>query len=55
MRIFLIRSVDGYMWWNYINGWTEFVGSATIYTEEESKRLPLPIEGSWVEFWEYEG
>lgn len=47
-KYFAIRNDDG-DWWENLNGWTEFLESATIFTEAQKNSLTLPIGGRWIE------
>jgi len=35
-------------YWSNFLGWTEYREEATVFDEEEIKRVCLPIDGKWV-------
>jgi hypothetical protein len=51
MKPFVIKNECGTEFWSNDNGWTD-IGSATHFTQDETRSLNLPTGGTWVTLWE---
>lgn len=51
MKSFVIKNERGTEFWSNDDGWVD-IGSATRFTQEETRTLNLSMGGSWVTLWD---